>query len=237
MKFVGSVLIVLLTAGALAGAHEIGTTRVAADFTRDGRYAIDIVTDATALLEKLDILAGEGEPEAAYTHLSAAALATRLSAREDVFRQRVSVNFDGVAHRPEVRFDVAVPPDAALPPFATIRLSGEVPSGRRGFTWEYGWTFSSYSLSSRAGVEWLEGGQTSALVPLPPPASPFISAARYATVGLIVSLLLLAAVCGTSKLRASVKAASDITTSRTATSKCPPSARFTATSSSQTLAT
>ena len=44
-------------------------------------------------------------------------------------------------------------------------------------------------------------------------------------------------VASTSRPRASVNAATDITTSRTATSKCPPSVRFAATSSSHALAT
>jgi hypothetical protein len=38
--------------------------------------------------------------------------------------------------------------------------------GARQFTWNYGWTFASYSLTVRNATEWLEGNQTSAPFPV-----------------------------------------------------------------------
>ena len=40
-------------------AHEIGTTRVAVTFPQDGSYRIEIVTDASSLLDKLETAAGQ----------------------------------------------------------------------------------------------------------------------------------------------------------------------------------
>ena len=139
----------VLACGTSAQAHEIGTTRVSAVFHDDRRYDIEIVTDAAALVEKIEAVAGPGRPF------------------DEVLLQRVSVGFDGVAHRPAVRYAVSPPDDPLSPPVATIRLSGETPPGARHFTWTYGWTFASYALSMRhtdaedPAIEWLEGGQTS----------------------------------------------------------------------------
>ena len=47
----------MLCAGA-AGAHEIGTTRVSAVFQEGRTFDVEIVTDATALAEKLEASVG-----------------------------------------------------------------------------------------------------------------------------------------------------------------------------------
>src|SRR6185503_12798300 len=44
---------------AAANAHEIGTTRVSAVFEQGESYEIEVVTDALALVEKLDTLSGQ----------------------------------------------------------------------------------------------------------------------------------------------------------------------------------
>lgn len=64
----------VLLLGLVAQAHEIGTTRVAATF-RDGRYAVEIVTDAAALADK-------------------------WQGGEEAFLRRVELAFDGVVVRP-----------------------------------------------------------------------------------------------------------------------------------------
>lgn len=166
--------VAVLACGTVAQAHEIGTTRVSAIFHDDRRYEIEIVTDAAALVEKIEAVAGPGR---------------RL---EEVLLQRVSMTFDGVAQRPDVQYAVAPPADAVSPAVATVRLTGEVPRGARSFTWTYGWTFASYALTVRnmdAGqptTEWLEGGQTSAPRALMTQAGPDSRAAtawRYLALG------------------------------------------------------
>ncbi len=172
---IGACLVVLLLAhGAVFHAHEIGTTRVAA-VLHEGRYEIEIVTDAAALAEKLD--AQGGEPRIA---------------RDEQFLQGVTVAFDGVAVRPAISYAVSPAVDAVTPALATIRLTGETPGEARAFTWTYSWTFASYALSvtgaeaSAPAVEWLEGGQSSTPFPVrtpPPPEGRLRTAWRYLALG------------------------------------------------------
>jgi hypothetical protein len=167
----------IVLCGSVAGAHEIGTTRVSVVFGADRTYHIEIVTDAAALLEKLEAFAGR--PPAPGTGL------------EETFLQRLTVAFDGMDVHPAIEYSLAPPTDAASPALATIRLAGEIPRGAREFTWTYSWTFASYALtvgreSAEAAVtEWLEGGQTSSPFPLSSMVAPsrLTSAWRYFTLG------------------------------------------------------
>lgn len=157
----------------IASAHEIGTTHVSARF-EDGRYAIEITTDASSLMEKLDTVAGS-PMDATTARVDAATLKKRLVARDEAFRQRVTVSFDGTEIRPDAHYTVSAPSDALSPAIATIRLTGDVPRGASHFTWSYSWTFASYALSvtngsAAATTEWLEGGQASAPVALAAPS-------------------------------------------------------------------
>src|SRR3954462_4486523 len=58
LKPAGWVAIVLSLYGSLARAHEIRTTRVSVLLHDDRTYAIEIVTDAAALFEKLEASGG-----------------------------------------------------------------------------------------------------------------------------------------------------------------------------------
>jgi hypothetical protein len=138
---------ITLLLGAAAGAHEIGTTRVAATFHEGRPYEIEIVTDAASLAEKL------GSP----ADISVGSALAQ-------FRKRVKVLFDSTEVSPAVTCSVAAGT-------ATIRLRGEVPGHASQFTWSYGWTFASYALTvmTEGGVattQWLEGNQASAPVHL-----------------------------------------------------------------------
>jgi hydrogenase/urease accessory protein HupE len=147
-----------LIGSVLAGAHEIGTTRVAVTFHEERTYDIEVVTDAAALAEKM---AG-GAP----------------------FRSRARVMFDSTEAVPELAQSVVAG-------VATIHLSGQIPPGAREFTWRYGWTFASYSLTvtsdGRPGAtQWLEGNQMSAPVTLAvpvPPVTGWRTAWRYLKLG------------------------------------------------------
>lgn len=170
--------VVVLAGVARVGAHEIGTTRVTVVFLDDRRYEIEIVTDAAALLEKLEAAAGRR------------AALDGLGALDEVFRQRVGVMFDAVASRPDIQHVVSAAEDGSAP-VAAVRLSGEVPRDARAFTWMYSWTFASYALSIRTSrqaepvTEWLEGGEMSAsfsLAALPPPGR-IATAWRYLVLG------------------------------------------------------
>jgi hydrogenase/urease accessory protein HupE len=135
--------------------HEIGTSRVSVQF-HDGRYEVELVTDATALAEKLAAVPG--------------------SNFDEKFRRRVRITFDATDLRPEIT--------SSTP--GIIRLTGVIPAGAKYFTWTFGWTFASYSITINGATEWLEGGQMStpfALASLPPPEGRLRTAWRYLRLG------------------------------------------------------
>jgi len=149
----------LVLCSGLAHAHEIGTTRVSVAFHEARTYDVEIVTDATALAEKLDASPGSGF--------------------DDKFRQRVKVTFDGADVRPQISYSI----EAAA---ATIHLTGQIPPNAQHFAWTFGWTFATYALTAGGTTQWLEGGQTSAslaLASLAPPPDRISTAWRYLRLG------------------------------------------------------
>jgi hydrogenase/urease accessory protein HupE len=151
--------IALLTA---AQAHEIGTTRVSVAL-ENGAYRIELVTDATALAQKIAAATGATSPDAA----GPAELQTLLQSHDEMFRRRLQIAFDAAAAHPAIEYSVKPGAGPASGAVAAVRLSGPIPPGARQFTWNYGWTFASYSMTVRNGAgapstEWLEGNQASA---------------------------------------------------------------------------
>src|SRR5215470_17853659 len=154
--------------GTALHAHEIGTTRVSV-LIRDGRsYDVEIVTDAAALVEKLEAMSGEDRR----VDPRAAALQSQLTAFDEQFRRRVTIAFDQTNAAPAIAYTVAPAADVTSASVATIRLTGSIPEGAREFSWTYGWTFASYAMTVRhaatdnPATEWLEGGQRSAPIAL-----------------------------------------------------------------------
>jgi hydrogenase/urease accessory protein HupE len=157
-------------------AHEIGTTRVTVRFPTDDTFRIEVVTDAQALLEKLEALTGTGRPN------PAPSLPERLNGvpqpdsrrfveLQHVFLDRVAVRFDADTVRPEVQAVFTPPKDETSPSVATVTMLGHVPTGARQLIWRYGWTFSTYSIEVQkkggdSRTEWLEGEEDSAPIPL-----------------------------------------------------------------------
>ena len=179
---------VLLLSGSVVGAHEIGTTRVSVRLHDERSYTIEIVTDATALVEKLEASAGR-PPGVDKDPLRQEAL---LRAFDDLFRRRLTVAFDGSAVHPAIEYSVSPQADGASPPMAKVRLTGATPRGARTLTWTYAWTFSSYALtvgrdrSENPATEWLEGGETSAPIALSgeaPAVERLGTARRYLVLG------------------------------------------------------
>ena len=178
-RLVGCALVSWFALTTVAAAHEIGTTRVSARF-EEGRYAIEVVTDAASLVEKLDAVSGTSTNSTSAS-TDARALYEKLVAHDDLFRGRLAVAFNGTVARPAIAYTVSPASDVASPPLATIRLTGNVPAGARDFTWSYSWTFASYELSlTTAGAQpvthLLEGAQASAPFPVAIP-SPTLSRA------------------------------------------------------------
>src|SRR5262245_60647513 len=90
--------------------HELGTTRISVVFQEDRTYLISIVTDASALADKLQSVSGQAAtPEADPVRLQ-----TLLSTFDGAFRRRIKVAFDGVALAPgAITYAVAAPIDAS----------------------------------------------------------------------------------------------------------------------------
>ena len=181
-------VVALLLCGGSVRAHEIGTTRVSVLFQKDGTYHAEIVTDAAALVEKIE--ASTGVASSADT--DPAALQSRLTRSDEAFRQRVHLVFGASDVRPVIAYSIAPGIDALSAPVATIRLTGPIPPDARHVTWSYAWTFASYAITLRnatsenPATEWLEGDQTSAPFTLMAPAPRVDRLAttwRYLTLG------------------------------------------------------
>ena len=179
--------LVALVCGAVR-AHELGTTRVWVLFQEGQTYNVDIMTDAAALVEKLEASSEQSSP----ADLRPGPLQSALVRFDEKFRQRVKLAFDESEVRPAIAYAVSSGSDAASAPIATIRLTGKIPPGAGHFTWSYAWTFASYALTVRSAAaenpaaEWLEGGQRSAPFALTSPAPPFDrlrTAWRYLALG------------------------------------------------------
>ena len=181
-------VLIAVSNGRATLAHELGTTRVSILVTRGEQYDVELVTDATALAEKLHAVRGQTfVADANSEHLQKV-----LDGFDDTFRQRVKLAFDGSEVRPAISYLVSTGTAASYAPIATIRLRGAIPSGAHHLTWCYSWTFASYAVTMRnetmgsPTTEWLEGGQRSAPFALMSPA-PSVdrlgTAWRYLTLG------------------------------------------------------
>lgn len=181
-------------------AHEIGTTRVTVRFAPDTTFDVEVVTDAQALVEKLETVSDVPDPARTPADADAKRLEARIGDLVDVLRGRVQLAFDGQPAELSVSAAVAPGTGVGVPPTARLHLRGAYPTTARAFTWSYGWTFASYALlvEARAGgdgaaggspppaVEWIEGGEASrplaVAVAAPPPAWS-ATAARYLWLG------------------------------------------------------
>jgi hydrogenase/urease accessory protein HupE len=181
-------VVLALLCGAAVRAHEIGTTRVSVLLQEDGRYEVEVVTDAATLVEKLETSAGESGPR----EPDSARLQSLLARHDGEFRRRVKLAFDAADVHPQISYSVTPGADATSAASATIRLTGRIPPDARHFTWHYGWTFSSYALTIRgaafenATTEWLEGSQSSrpfALTMPAPPVDQLYTVRRYLRLG------------------------------------------------------
>jgi hypothetical protein len=179
-------LALLLPGAALVSAHEAGTTSVRAVIA-DKRYAVEIVTDATALVEKLETVSGR-QPG---TDVTPVRLQRELAASDAIFRNRLRLLADGTELHPSIDYRVVPAADPSQPPIANVRLTGELPDGAQHMTWRYGWTFTTYALAvsyseSMPVTQWLEGGADSAPIAVVAPAAPpsrLATAWRYVTLG------------------------------------------------------
>ncbi len=180
-------LLLLASVALGACAHEIGTTRVTANFAPDRSYEITVVTDGEALAEKIESLSGRVLEQGTATDK----LLAIITGADEVYRQRVKIAFDDATDRPAISYAIASAPGPGTAPPATIRFTGRVPESARKFQWSYAWTFATYSLTvhtagaAQPATMWLEGGRASTSIDLGglPASGPASTLWRYISLG------------------------------------------------------
>ena len=179
---VAAVLGAVLAVVAPSHAHELGKTQaVAALDLIASTYQIDVVVDPDALLTLLEVRDGRDVSSPAGRD----ARDRQIAALGPVFIGAVRVNFDARGAMPRFEYRPASAlGDLAQAP-STVRLSGQIPSGARDFTFAYELATGTFALVARvaggpAQTFWLERGEESAAVSIqaPPPAPSGMDVAR-----------------------------------------------------------
>jgi hydrogenase/urease accessory protein HupE len=193
---IGLIFTAVLAIGSSAGvrAHEAGSTRVIATFAPDRTYAIELTTDASTLLARLEV--ARKQPRSSPGTI--ADYRRGFAALCDEVARHVEASFDATAVRvlPACIVDDAVTgPDPAIASLGvTVRFAGSIPAGAAHFSWQYGLTSTPYAfvLVSSDGhadeTTWLEGDQKSPPVPLDRVAAPVArtgAARKYFRLGFV----------------------------------------------------
>ncbi len=169
-KAVGALVAVLLIGAIGVGAHDLERTQVTLTFVADGAFVLDIANDPAWLLLRLETFAGGEVPSG----MTMAARDARLRALSPVFVDRVVLFVDGREIRP-TNAEYLPPreerPGDLMPPLATFRLRGRMPSQARHLRWLYGLVIDPYPLKirradGRAVTEWIHGSDWSGVVDL-----------------------------------------------------------------------
>ena len=157
-------LAALLLACSSASAHEIGTTQIHLTLHRDATWSAAITTGPQALVNKLEVEAGEARS----SNLDADALRAKLTAFAGALARHVHVTFDGTPSPARVAItNLELPADITLPSFVVLQAAGPVPARAQTFTWSYDLSYSTYGLVVAADAAaspvtvWLEGDETS----------------------------------------------------------------------------
>jgi hydrogenase/urease accessory protein HupE len=158
-----------------AGAHEIGTTQVRLTLHRDGTWSAAITTGPQAVVNKLEVEAGQRRS----SDLDADALRAKLDAFDQALARHVEVRFDGVPSPVSIAIStLELPPDISLPSFVVLLARGPVPPQAQTVTWRYGLAYATYALvfAADAGgspaTVWIEGDDTSPPFPVAGDISP-----------------------------------------------------------------
>jgi hypothetical protein len=142
----------------VATAHEVGTTKAVITIG-DGRYSVDVSTDAAALLARLETSTGE----AISGPLDAEEYQRRLRMMADEVLRHLELRFDEIIVHPSVEVEASA--DEFGIAKARLRLRGQVPAVARAVSWRYDLAATTYELevvsSGQREAQWLEGEQRS----------------------------------------------------------------------------
>ena len=163
------VVCVLFSSAAKTPAHDLERTLVNLTFAANGSFVLEISNDPAWLLLRLESFAGGRVPQG----ITAAERDARLRALASVFVDRVVLFVDGHEIRPTDAQYFPPPPNQGetLPPLATFRLRGSMPSDARNLRWLYGLVLDPYPLTvrradGRAMTEWIHGADWSGTIDL-----------------------------------------------------------------------
>ena len=159
--------VLLCLAAARLAAHELGSIRVSARFSKDGTYRIDAIVDR----EHLPPGFGDGariDPKFLPVEHLTPAREARVAGIVAAAIDGVEIAFDGEPVRPAVEL---VPPEGGVSAFdaseLTIRFTGPIPPGSRTFTWRNSGAPGTNMLAIRvageeeASRQWVEKGARS----------------------------------------------------------------------------
>lgn len=138
---------VSLGSSVAVNAHEAGTTHVIASFTADRRYAIELTTDASTLLARLEVARKQPRSSPA----TIADYRRGFAALCGEIGRHLDASFDGtpegVAPTCTVDDEVSGPDPSLASLGVTVRFDGSIPAGAKRFTWQYGLTYATYTLT------------------------------------------------------------------------------------------
>lgn len=163
-------LVVLCACESPLLSHDLERTLVSIAFDRNGAFVLDIGNDPNWLLLRLESFAG-GQVPAGVTPKNRDA---RLRGLSSVFIDRVVLFVDGHEIRPEAAEYIPPRPQTpsdALPPLATFRLRGRMPTDARSLRWLYGLVIDPYPLTitradGQSKIEWIQGSNWSGTLDL-----------------------------------------------------------------------
>jgi hypothetical protein len=166
---IAGISLLLLLGSEPVAAHEIGTTQVNLALTAQGQWNAVITTAPTALVNRLQMMAGESLS----TVLTADTVSSLLEAHADVLAQQVELQIDGTVLPVTIHIQkVEMPADITLPAFVELRADGTLPAGGKYAVWRYRLVYSTYALAitgpagAEPSIQWLEGDSPSQPFPL-----------------------------------------------------------------------
>jgi hypothetical protein len=166
----GTLAALVAVAAASLDAHDLERTQVTLTFAADGTFVLEIANDPNWLLLRLESFAGGLVPAG----LTMDARDRRLADLSAAFIDRVVLFVDGREIRPDSAEYVPPRPQRpsdALPPLATFRLRGRMPTDARVLRWLYGLVIDPYPLTIRrpdgqSKIEWIQGSNWSDIIDL-----------------------------------------------------------------------
>ncbi|MDF1748784.1 MAG: HupE/UreJ family protein [Alphaproteobacteria bacterium] len=190
-------LLLLLLCPLPAGAHEIKPSLATVTLDDDGTYRVVIITNLEVLIAGVSgtqTNTNDAPEVDQYDHLrtlSPEELEAAFQPFKDTFLSGAVLRFDGIVTRPDDVF-LNIPPvgDLDLPRESIVVLSGKIPPGATGMTWQWSADFGSSVIRAPSKTKdlyaaWLQSGTESAVIPVTgPPVRTFWDAAwDYFTVG------------------------------------------------------